>query len=96
MFLFFLYSNYVLQHLVGLKSPELTGLLVRELQGNFTSLARNKFASNVVEKCLAEASQDISSKIIRELVASRNSQSLLVDPYANFVIQIALRVSKVS
>nr|GEX33227.1 pumilio homolog 12-like [Tanacetum cinerariifolium] len=88
------YGNYVLQHMVGLKSPELTGLLVRPLQGKFASLARNKFASNVVEKCLAEAGQDISAKIIRELVASRNSQSLLVDPYANFVIQIALKVSK--
>ncbi|XP_071712710.1 pumilio homolog 12-like [Rutidosis leptorrhynchoides] len=88
------FGNYVLQHMVGLKSPELTELLVRHLQGHFAYLSQSKYASNVVERCLTESGPEISSKIILELVRSPNSASLLVDPYGNFVIQSALKVSK--
>ncbi|KAI3807140.1 hypothetical protein L1987_23064 [Smallanthus sonchifolius] len=90
------FGNYVLQHIVGLNKPEpeLTALLVRQLKGNFASLSCNKYASNVVEKCLNETGEEISTSIIMELVTSPKSSLLLVDPYANFVIQSALRVSK--
>ncbi|KVH89212.1 Armadillo-like helical [Cynara cardunculus var. scolymus] len=88
------FGNYVLQHMVGLKLPDLTQLLVRQLQGNFASLSRNKYASNVVEKCLIESGPEISTNIILELVGSPNPSLLLVDPYGNFVIQSALKVSK--
>lgn len=82
--------------MVGLQSPELTALLVHQLQGHFAHLAQNKYASNVVEKCLTESDLDISTKIILELVESPIAPSLLVDPYGNFVIQSALKVSRVS
>ncbi|XP_076911393.1 uncharacterized protein LOC143569331 [Bidens hawaiensis] len=88
------FGNYVLQHMVGLNIPELTALLVRQLQGNFATLSCNKYGSNVVEKCLTESGEGISTRIVLELVRSPNSSSLLVDPYANFVIQSALKVSK--
>ncbi|KAK9066769.1 hypothetical protein SSX86_014092 [Deinandra increscens subsp. villosa] len=88
------FGNYVLQHMVGLQSPELTALLVSQLQGNFAYLSQNKYASNVVEKCLIESGPDISANIILELVESPTAPSLLVDPYGNFVIQSALKVSK--
>nr|GEW68299.1 pumilio homolog 12-like [Tanacetum cinerariifolium] len=87
------YGNYVLQHMVGLKVPEFTAQLVRRLKGNFASLSCNKFASNVVEKCLIDSGEEISKKIIMELLTSPNPPLLLVDPYANFVIQSALTVS---
>ncbi|XP_042751555.1 pumilio homolog 12 [Lactuca sativa] len=87
------YGNYVLQHMVGLNVLDFTTHLVRELQGNFASLSRNKYASNVVEKCLKASGKDISSVIVMELITSPNPSMLLVDPYANFVIQSALTVS---
>ncbi|KAF5806513.1 putative armadillo-like helical, pumilio domain-containing protein [Helianthus annuus] len=87
------YGNYVLQHMVGLKVPEFTARLVRQLQGNFASLSCNKYASNVVEKCLNESSEDISRQIVMELITCSNPALLLIDPYANFVIQSALTVS---
>ncbi|KAF5792261.1 putative armadillo-like helical, pumilio domain-containing protein [Helianthus annuus] len=91
---YFFLINYVLQHMVGLQSPELTEVLVSQLQGNFAYLSQNKYASNVVEKCLIESEPDIATKIILELVKSPNAPSLLVDPYGNFVIQSALKVSR--
>ncbi|KAL8217711.1 hypothetical protein R6Q57_021084 [Mikania cordata] len=88
------FGNYVLQHMVELKSPGVTELLVRQFQGCFESLSKNKYASNVVEKCLMESQPYISTMIVLELVGSSNPSSLLVDPYGNFVIQSALKVSK--
>ncbi|XP_076909038.1 pumilio homolog 12-like, partial [Bidens hawaiensis] len=87
------YGNYVLQHMLGLKAPEFTARLVRQLQGNFASLSCNKYASNVVEKCLNEAGEDLSAQIVMELITCSNPALLLIDPYANFVIQSALTVS---
>ncbi|XP_076934546.1 uncharacterized protein LOC143600877 [Bidens hawaiensis] len=88
------FGNYVLQHMVGLNITELTALRVRQLKGNFAYLACNKYASNVVEKCLNKSGEEMSTRTVMELVGSPNSSMLLVDPYANFVIQSALRVSK--
>ncbi|KAI3821149.1 hypothetical protein L1987_08706 [Smallanthus sonchifolius] len=87
------YGNYVLQHMVGLKVAEFTAGLVRQLQGNFASLSCNKYASNVVEKCLNESGEEISRQIVMELITCSNPSLLLTDPYANFVIQSALTVS---
>nr|XP_043637892.1 pumilio homolog 12-like [Erigeron canadensis] len=88
------FGNYVLQHMVGLNIPALTSLLVRHLQGNFAALSRNKYASNVVEKCLTESREDVSNRIVLELLTSPDSSLLLTDQYANFVIQSALKISR--
>ncbi|KAL8257120.1 hypothetical protein R6Q59_029161 [Mikania micrantha] len=79
--------------MVELKSPGwVTELLLRQFQGCFESLSKNKYAS--VKKCLIESQPYISTMIALELVGSSNPSSLLVDPYGNFVIQSALKVSK--
>lgn len=88
------FGNYVLQHMVGMKIPELTQLIVRQLKGHFASLSRNKYASNVVEKCLTETDRDVWEKVVFELVKSPNPATLLLDPYGNFVIQSAIKASK--
>ena len=82
--------------MVGLNVPKFTAQLVGELRGNFASLSCNKYGSNVVEKCLNESQEDISSLIVMELVTTPNPSVLLTDPYANFVIQCALTISTVS
>lgn len=90
------FSNYVVQHLVGLKLPRVTETLLERLQGSFVTLSCNKYASNVVEKIILESGEVHSTKIIAELLRSPSASMLLVDPYGNFVIQTALQVSKVS
>ncbi|XAR48398.1 hypothetical protein NMG60_11031217 [Bertholletia excelsa] len=88
------YGNYVVQNLLGLKIPDVTQSLLRQLEGSFASLSCNKYASNVVEKCLTDSGEKQSSKIIMELLRSPKITMLLVDPFGNFVIQSALSVSK--
>ncbi|XP_047335460.1 pumilio homolog 12-like [Impatiens glandulifera] len=88
------FGNYVVQRLLDLKIPKVTGDILRQLAGNFFFFSRNKFASNVVEKCLVEAEPAQSEQIIMELIRNPNISMLLVDPYGNFVIQSAFSVSQ--
>lgn len=85
----------MVQHLLGLKIPEVTALLLEQLQGHFVALSSDKYASNVVEKILVESGKEHSATVIMELLTSPNAGSLLVHPYGNFVIQKALSIAKV-
>lgn len=69
--------------------------VMTRLEGNYPYLATQKFSSNVVEKCLKLASEDSRNRIVRELMLSPRLGHLLQDPYANYVVQSALTVSKV-
>ncbi|TYJ45990.1 hypothetical protein E1A91_A02G092600v1 [Gossypium mustelinum] len=87
-------SNYVVQHVLGLKERQTTESLLRQLEGNYASLSCNRYGSNVVEKCLLESGEEQSTRIIKELLRSPIRSRLLVDRFGNYVIQSALSVSK--
>lgn len=86
----------MVQHLLGLKIPEVTTLLLERLQGHFVALSSSKYASNVVEKFLVESGKAHSTTVIMELLTSPNASSLLVHSYGNYVIQKALSIAKVT
>ncbi|XP_057459994.1 pumilio homolog 12-like [Actinidia eriantha] len=67
-----------------------------QFEGRYFSLSFNKYTSNVVEKCLMEAGEEQASWIIIELLTSPDVHKLLVDPFGNYVIKKALKVSKAS
>lgn len=53
-----------------------------------------KCSSHVVEKCLKHY-EESRAKVIQELLSVSRFEQLLQDPYANYVIQSALSVTKV-
>ena len=55
-----------------------------------------KCSSNVVEKCLTLADDKHQARIIRELVTDGRLDQVMLDPYGNYVIQAALKQSKVT
>jgi hypothetical protein len=69
--------------------------VIDRLDGNFVHLAMQKFSSNVVEKCLKLGGEESRAKIIQELTGSTRLAQLLQDPFANYVVQSALTISKV-
>lgn len=91
----FFSSNYVVQHILELKETQTTESLLRQLQGNYASLSCNRYGSNVVERCLLESEEPLTTRIIVELLRSPIVSTLLLDPFGNYVIQSALSVSKV-
>ncbi|WMV25213.1 hypothetical protein MTR67_018598 [Solanum verrucosum] len=88
------YGNYVVQHLLGLKLPRVTYILIDRLQGNFLTLSCNKYASNVIEKIILDSREEHSTRTITELLSNPSGSMLLMDPYGNFVIQSSLQREK--
>ncbi|KZV54546.1 pumilio8, chloroplastic [Dorcoceras hygrometricum] len=89
------FGNYVVQHLLGMRIPEVAENLYKRFQGYFASLSCNKYASNVVEKILFHSGEVLAASITMELLTSPYATKLLVDPFGNFVIQSALKNSKI-
>ncbi|XP_077224806.1 uncharacterized protein LOC143858089 [Tasmannia lanceolata] len=88
------FGNYVVQYILDLNTPSATATLLSQFEGNYVHLSMQKFSSNVVEKCLKMLGEEIRSRIIRELLSSSQFEQLLQHPFANYVIQSALVVSK--
>lgn len=88
----FSFRNYVVQYLLELGDPNVTFSLINQLLGNFAHLARNKFASHVVQKFLNIKYINPSS-IVLDLL--RDIDTLLCDPFGNYVIQTAWSVCTV-
>ncbi|KAH0776473.1 hypothetical protein KY290_007884 [Solanum tuberosum] len=77
------YGNYLVQHLLRLKLPRVTDILIDTLQGNFLTLSCNKYASNVVEKIILDLREEHSTRVITELLSNPSGSMLLMDPYVS-------------
>ncbi|KFK32126.1 hypothetical protein AALP_AA6G201500 [Arabis alpina] len=85
------YGNYVVQYVLELEDSQIAIALSRQLDGHYVHLSRDKYGSHAVQKCLK--SREFSSRrIIAELLS--DIDSLLVDPFGNYVIQTAWMVSQ--
>ncbi|XVF39506.1 hypothetical protein PTKIN_Ptkin01aG0040100 [Pterospermum kingtungense] len=88
------FGNYVVQYIIELKVPSAVGNLLSQFKGHYVHLSMQKFSSHVVEKCLKHFAES-RSQIVRELISVVHFEQLLQDPFANYVIQSALAVTKV-
>lgn len=61
--------------------------------GRLHVLSRQKFSSNVVERCLQLASGEDRARMINELADPRGLGELLRDVYGNYVVQSALNIA---
>ncbi|XWS25275.1 hypothetical protein CRYUN_Cryun27aG0055300 [Craigia yunnanensis] len=87
------FGNYVVQYIIELKVPSAIGNLLSQFKGHFVHLSMQKFSSHVVEKCIKHFAES-RPQIIRELISTVHFEQLLQDPFANYVIQSALAVTK--
>ncbi|CAJ1974114.1 unnamed protein product [Sphenostylis stenocarpa] len=83
----------VLQRCIYYSTGKNRDRLISEICKHGLLLAQDPFGSHVVEKCLKNIG-DSRSRIVRELLAAPHFERLLQDPYANYVIQSALTVTK--
>ncbi|CAN4080456.1 unnamed protein product [Withania somnifera] len=87
------FGNYVVQFIIELKIPSVAAILLPQFERHYVYLSRQKFSSHVIEKLL-KCFEESRSKIINELVSEPHFDQLLQDPFANYVIQSALGVTK--
>ncbi|KAJ3069077.1 mRNA binding protein puf3 [Podochytrium sp. JEL0797] len=91
------YGNYVIQHVLERGKPADKAMITSKVRGQVLQMSKHKFASNVVEKCVAFGSKLDRQLLIEEVIAVRaDGTSALVammkDQFANYVVQKMLDV----
>eukprot|EP01062_Namystynia_karyoxenos_P032180 TRINITY_DN23753_c0_g1_i1.p1 TRINITY_DN23753_c0_g1~~TRINITY_DN23753_c0_g1_i1.p1 ORF type:complete len:679 (+),score=189.52 TRINITY_DN23753_c0_g1_i1:103-2037(+) len=84
------YGNYVVQRVVG-EGHRWSREVGRRIAGHLVDTACNKFAFNVVERCLdvgPDATQEI---LIKELLEPAKLQCLINDSYGHFVVESSVK-----
>lgn len=84
------FGNYVVQYILDLSEPAFTEPLCKSFQGSVAFLSKQKFSSNVVEKCIRCSSHETKRLLIAEIVAPNELEKLLRDSFANYVVQTAM------
>jgi len=84
------FGNYVLQYIVDLAEPVFTNPLCYSFQTSIPTLSKQKFSSNVVEKCIRGAEPAIATMMIEEMLNVTELEKMLRDSFANYVVQTAL------
>jgi len=87
------YGNYIIQHLFDIGSRRTTDAVKQKMKGRYVRYAKQKFSSNVVEKCLKHSLTEYNDEqwceiIVRELLNS--AKELISDKYGNYCLQTAL------
>lgn len=87
------YGNYCIQCVLEAAPAAVRTNIKVKMEGKYLRLSRQKFSSNVVEKCLRLSSAHWRVIIIRELIAQPGVADLLRDRYGNYVLQTCLAVA---
>jgi len=84
------YGNYVVQYILDLDEINYTRPLCQSFRGKVPALSKQKFSSNVIEKCLRVSDHDTKADLIDEMLVGNELERMLRDSFANYVIQTAL------
>jgi len=66
------FGNYAVQYIIDLKYPNVPAQLIKKFQGEIYSLAKQKFSSNVIEKCLKDGDPLCCKRVMSELLFDTN------------------------
>ena len=73
------FANYVIQYILDLKITDVGTIVGEQLLGSLLALSKEKFSSNVIEKCLESTSADIRSQMVAEIMKARSFKDYLAD-----------------
>ncbi|KAH0795506.1 Pumilio-family RNA binding repeat containing protein [Histomonas meleagridis] len=87
------YGNYVVQNILAAGKKEHISALIKSFRGHFYEFSIHKFASNVIEKCIRDATKDEQMEIFVEIIGDENHflkdriLRMISDQFGNYVIQ---------
>ena len=84
------FGNYVVQYILDLDEAEFTKPLCESFFGKVPQLSKQKFRSNVVEKCMSTAEMGTKRAMVEEMLAGNELEMMLRDSFANYVVQTAM------
>lgn len=73
------YGNYVVQYVLELKNMEVNIKIGEQLLGALLTLGREKFSSNVIEKCLEHNSSEVKEAMVKEILSADTFYQFLLD-----------------
>lgn len=86
----------MVQHVLEHGRPHERCAVIKKLAGQIVKMSQQKFASNVVEKCLAFGGPADRQILINEMLGSTDEneplQAMMKDQYANYVVQKVLEI----
>ena len=65
------YGNYVIQHILEKGKNADRALIIDKIRGQVLPLSKHKFASNVVEKCVAHGNKTERRDLIAEVIETK-------------------------
>lgn len=84
------FGNYVVQYILDLDEAQFTKPLCLSFSGSVPALSKQKFSSNVIEKCLRTADYETKRTMIEEMLLGNELEKMLRDSFANYVVQTAM------
>ncbi|MES1919454.1 hypothetical protein MHBO_001284 [Bonamia ostreae] len=84
------FGNYIVQHALETSPNKVKEMVKLNMLGKFVAYSKQKFSSNVVEKCLKVSDAKWQRNIVRELIFF--PWELINDKYGNYCLQTALSV----
>lgn len=90
-----MFKQYVIQWVIEKGERSDKSQVISKIYGQVLPLAQQKFASNVIEKCIMWATEEERKRLIAEVLApaadgSSVVKAMLVHPFANYVMQSEL------
>ena len=86
------YGNFIIQSIIENWDLNEIKEMINLYKDSFIDLSMEKFASNVIERCI-EKDSEILFKYINDLVNSKRIFEVMKDNFGNFVIQKALKLA---
>lgn len=81
--------QYVIQWVIEKGAKEDRSLVIAKISGQLLALAQQKFASNVIEKCIVHADPEERRRLVDEVLTPAPDgtsvvKAMLVHPFANY------------
>ena len=73
------FGNYVVQFVLDFKNQIINVLIGKQLLGHLLELGKQKFSSNVIEKCLEFNTAEVKALMVNEILMADSFYDFLLD-----------------
>jgi hypothetical protein len=78
------HGNFIIQHILNLKIEEFNDIIFSYVKSNIINLSKQKYSSNVIDKCILFEDSELRSSLIDKLIELKCIPELIVDQYGNY------------
>lgn len=79
-----IYGNYVIQFIISMNNQSFNFEIVEKFKDNISFLSKQKFSSNVIERCFDHCKDSVKNVLINYICEEKIVEELLMDMYGNY------------